>query len=72
MQRAAGTASPSSMSFGTSVASFAHFVRGRARKVIPKSFTKRAAASALVRAKTERVIISSTFRRGSGRAEEWK
>jgi hypothetical protein len=70
MHRTAGTASPNNMDFGTSVASFVHFVLGRARKVIPKSFTKRAAASALVRAKTERVIIRSTFRRGSESAEE--
>ena len=61
--KAASMAGPISISLGDSFASLASFERGKARNVIPKAFTKHAAARALVNAN----IAKDTIRRAQGR-----
>jgi hypothetical protein len=71
-QSAASIADPIIMSFGDSLASSASCERGNARKVTPKAFTKHAAASALVRAKTAKASRRRSSRNGFDRTEDWR
>src|SRR5450759_4389728 len=70
--KAASMAGPIIISLGDSLASFASWDLGRARKVIPKAFTKQAAARALVRANTANDAIKINSRNGLFNAADWK
>ena len=50
----------------------ASFDRGNARNVIPKAFTKHAAARALVSAKTAKATMRINSRNGLAKAADWK